>query len=306
MESYTKSTTVETTVLLTLAGVPVTTVLPSAVNVSIKKSGQVSFQTLTTTVSNWINLGSGFYTLVFSTAETDTAGNFVYKATGVGFDNLVFNQFNIVDPALAGSTQSYFQDSPAERTVYLELAGVPASSVLPASVICKIKKAGSASFELYALNTNNWKSLGGGYYTVKFDQFATSNVGSFVFTLTGTGFDNFAYDDFVIMPRADVSVNNKCNVSGSVINLSGDAAKLIKVTARMIEFPARFNGSLLGGDELYTFLDSNGNFTLTLLRGATCIIEIPRTGIRSQIIVPDAPSAKLIDLLPPFSVDYSV
>ena len=306
MESYSLGSTVETTVLLTLAGSPVTGILPANVNVSIKKAGQLAFQTLATTVSNWIDLGGGFYTLIFTNAETSTAGNFVYKVTGAGFDNLVFEQFNLVDPALAGSTQSYFQDSPAERAVYLELAGVPAAGLVPMNVSCKIKKAGSATFEVYPLNTGNWKSLGNGYYTIIFDKFSTSNVGTFVFTLLGSGFDNFAYDEFVIIAKADVSVSTKCAVSGSVLNLAGNPANLIKVTARMVAFPATFNGKFLSGDSVFTFLDSEGSFTLSLLRGSTCIVEIPRAGIKSQIVVPDAATANLIDLLPPAANDYSL
>ena len=306
MESYSVGSTVETTVLLTMAGTPVTGVLAASVNISIKKAGQLAFQAMAATSANWIELGSGFYTLIFSPSITNTPGNFVYRVTGVGFDNLVFDQFNLLDPALSGSTQSYFQDSPVERTVFLKKAGVPALNVPPSSVVCNIKQAGTSAFSQYPLNSSLWKSLGSGYYTIIFSSFATASVGNFTYTLTSSNFDNFAYDEFVIVPKADVVINTMCVVSGSLINLGGNPANLIKVTARMVAFPAKFNGSILGGDQAYTFLDSNGKFSLPLLRGSTCIIEIPRAGIKSQINIPDQVTANLMDLLPPFAIDYSV
>lgn len=305
MSSYNKNDIIERTVLLLNGTVPAVGITNSNVSVKYKKTGQTSFQTLTVTTLNWIEIGNGFYTLVFSPIETDTVGTFAYNATGAGFDNLVFDQINIVDPNSDLSQQSYFQDAPVERTVYLELAGIAATTVLYSDVACQIKKSGQLGFGAKSLNIENWANLGNGFYLLKFSADDMSRVGSFVYTLSGVKFDNFAYDEFTILPAPDVTVKDKCVVKGQFLGVHGDSAANIKVSAHAVEFPARSGNRIVAGDIAFTFLDSSGKFELPLLRNATVLLEAPRAGIRHQIVIPDKPSANLIDLLPPFTIDYS-
>ena len=304
--SYEINTEVERTVSLTLAGLPVTNILPAGINVSYKKAGQSSFQTLAMTTLDWLNLGDGYYTLKFAPTLNDTLGTFVYKATGVGFDSLVFDQYNVVDPTLTGEQQAYFQDNPSERTVFLSLAGTPSPSIAFGSVTCQIKKSGQANFSAKVITNDNWIDLGSGYYTLKFSADDLSRVGNFVYKLSGAGFDNFVYDEFVILAAEDITVKDKCVVKAQFIGLGGESATQIRVTARMVAFPAKSKGRIVSGDTVFTFLDSKGNCELTLLRGATVLIEVPRAAVRNQIIVPDTPTANLIDLMPPFAVDFTV
>lgn len=307
MSSYVKNSTVERTILLTLLGTPVTGVTHSQVVVQYKKAGQLSFQSFTTLTTNWIELGDGYYTLIFGPLQTDTTGTFVYKATGSAFDNLVFEQLNIIDEATAGDQQAYFQDAPSERTVYLELAGTAAAAVPASAVTCKIKKAGQIGFYPKVLNEENWINLGGGYYTIRFAAADMSRVGSFIYTLGGADFDNFAYDEFAILAAPDTTVKDKCIVKGQFVGLAGaNPGMQIRVAAHPVEFPAKSSNKVVIADEVFTYLDHEGRFELPLLRGAVCVIEVPRAAIRHQIIVPDQDSADLMDLLPPFAVDYSM
>ena len=306
MASYVINTQVERTVLLLNAGSPVPGVLPAAVTVQYKKAGQASFSTLAMTSLNWLEIGGGYYTLIFAPAQMDTSGTFAYNATGGAFDNLIFDQFNVIDPSLSGEQQAYFQDVASERTVFLSLAGIPSATVLPANVLCSIKKSGQIGFSSKLLTIENWINLGGGYYNLKFSVEDMSRVGTFVYTLVGADFDNFAYDEFVILAAEDTTTKDKCIVSGQFISLSGDTAKQIRVTARTVDFPAKTGDRIVSGDEVFTYLDFQGKFELPLLRGSTVIIEVPRAAIRNQVNIPDTATANLIDLLPPFAIDYSV
>jgi len=71
---------------LTLSESPVTGILYGAVTVAYKKQGAASLSTKVLAAEDWVELGSGFYTLKFSEAELDTIGPFFYKVSGTGFD----------------------------------------------------------------------------------------------------------------------------------------------------------------------------------------------------------------------------
>jgi hypothetical protein len=304
--SYEINTDVERTVYLNLAGTPSLNILPANITVKYKKAGQTSLQLMPANNSNWIDLGNGYYTLIFAANLNDVSGTFFYDVTGAGFDNTVFDQYNIIDPSLSGEQQAYFQDNPSERSFYLTKAGVPSLSIPATAVTCMIKKAGQTVFSAKAVTSSNWVNLGDGYYTLRFSGDDLSRVGNFIYKLTGPNFDNFLYDEFTILAGEDVTVKDKCVIKGQFIGLNGDAAQQIKVTARMVEFPAVSSGRIVSGDTVYTFLDSQGKFEMSLLRGSTALIEVPRAAIRSQIVVPDTATANLVDLLPPFAIDFTV
>lgn len=307
MSSYLKNTSVERTLYATNFDVPVTGLAPADVTVKYKKAGQTTLQTFVTNTTNWIELGGGYYTLIFGANDADTVGTFIYTVTSADFNNLIFDQYNIVDSNSTSDQQAYFQDVACERTVYIELVGVPAISVDPDNVLCQIKKAGQIGFSTKDLSGDNWINLGEGFYTIKFSAADMSRVGSFIYKLEGDDFDNFAYDEFVILPASDTTVADKCIVSGQFVNLAASNPGMqVRVSARPVEFPARIGDRMVTAGEVYTFLDHTGSFELPLLRGSTCIFEVPRAAIRHQIEIPDAASANLIDLLPPFVIDYSL
>jgi hypothetical protein len=307
MSSYLKDSVIERTVILTNAGSPALGVTSGSLTVQTKKAGQTAFLPKTLSPGDWVELGDGFYTLRLASSDTDVVGTFVYRVTGPDFDNLVFDQLNIIQEQSADESQAYFQDVATERTVYLELSGTAATAILPTQVICKIKKAGQVSFDTKVLSSMTWINLGSGYYTIKFSADEMSRVGSFVYTLTGTGFDNFAFDEFTVLPIQDYSVRDKCVVFGQFVGIDGNnPGDLIKITATPVEFPAKYRNRILAARSVYTYLDHEGKFQLPLLRGTTCLIEVPRAGIRHQVNIPDTPSADIQQLLPPFAVDYTI
>ena len=87
----------ETVLYLELLGVPVAAVAYDAITVEYRKSGETAFTTRTLTTGDWVNLGDGYYVLKWPAAVLDLQGKFLYKATGVGFDNFLYDEFD-VDP----------------------------------------------------------------------------------------------------------------------------------------------------------------------------------------------------------------
>jgi hypothetical protein len=53
--------------------------------VQLRKTGETSFSTKALAVSDWVDLGDGFYALSFSEADTDTLGELFYRVTTSGY-----------------------------------------------------------------------------------------------------------------------------------------------------------------------------------------------------------------------------
>lgn len=90
------------------------------------------------------------------------------------------------------------QGDPTERNVYLALEDVPALGITGASLTCKYRKEGQSSFTNKILTSSNWVEVGVGYYVIKFTAQEMDTAGDFYYTLAGSGFDNFQFDEFEV------------------------------------------------------------------------------------------------------------
>lgn len=208
---------------------------------------------------------------------------------------------------------SYLQGTTVDRTVYLTLADVPATGIPYTAVTAQIKKQGAGAYTAWPVTNANWIELGDGQYSIVFAPADTNTVGDFTYSLSSIYFDNFVYDEFTIEPQPPSyqpgPLPQQCIISGNIANLSAvpPSREPLKIVARLAQFPAKYASTLLAADAVWTFADALGNFSLALVQNSVVIIEINRLGIRSaQITVPQTTSANLIDLLPPFVVDYSL
>jgi hypothetical protein len=196
-----------------------------------------------------------------------------------------------------------FQNRSWEVNVFLELLGVPAVGVTYSSLTIRYKKFGQSSFTTRTIVSSDWVSLGNGFYTLKWPASLVDTLGTFLYTIGGAAFDNFAYGEFDVDPlplALAIVPPNKCVVSGNIVDLGGNPSNNHFVTARLVELPAQASGSIITGDIVKTLPDYQGSFTLTLIQGSTVLIEVERTGYRNvQVVIPNAPTANLVDLLPP-------
>lgn len=195
-----------------------------------------------------------------------------------------------------------------ERTYYLTLANVPVTGIAYSAVTVKLKKFGQTAFVVKTLTALDWVELGNGYYTLKLSPSDMDTVGSTAVIVSGLAFDPVTLDQFMVDPVPTpvlAAGPDICVLTGTIKNISGGEPLHTRVTARPVEFPAKYNMNVIAADIVWTVLDSYGMFSLPLVQGSTVIIEIERAAIKHQIVIPYAPSANLIDLLPPFVVDYS-
>jgi hypothetical protein len=207
---------------------------------------------------------------------------------------------------------AYIEATVVYRTVFLSLVDVPALGIPYTDVTVGIKQSGGTAFTPKVLQVSDWIELGNGLYSIKFNSTDTDTVGDFTYVLSGSDFDNFLYDEFTIEPAPTGGVSpavlQQCVVSGTLANIMAlpPTGEPLKIVAYTPQFPAKYQTTIVSGDVAWTFADAYGNFTLPLLRKSTVIVEIKRCGIRAQITIPDAPTANLLDLLPPFEIDYSL
>jgi hypothetical protein len=208
---------------------------------------------------------------------------------------------------------AYLQGAIADRTVYLTLADVPATGLLYTDVTVQIKPQGQPSLTTKTLQSSDWIELGQGKYSLVFSALDMSAVGDFTFTITGSLFDNFVYDEFTIEPApaggSGLTLPQQCVVSGNIANLSAlppSYGEPIKVVAYPSQFPAKYSGTILVGRAVWTYIDAYGNFSLPLVQNSVVIFTIKGAGIRAQITIPQSDTANILDLLPAFNIDYSL
>lgn len=197
---------------------------------------------------------------------------------------------------------SAYQGRVYETVVYLELGGVPATGVNPGDAILKYKKYGETARTLFTMDTDMWKELDSGFYMISWPEELMDVQGKFTYFLEGVLFDNFLLDEFDIevVPLVLTVPSEKCIISGNLIDIGGEPGTGQTIRASVMSSPSKSSGgSIIVSDPIDHRPDAMGNFSIALLRGETVIIDIPRAGIRQQIVVPDQPSALLLDLIPP-------
>ena len=196
---------------------------------------------------------------------------------------------------------SAFQGSIREEVVFLTDGIGPITGLLPVDMTARIRKP-EGEFEDKALDSDNFMELESGLYLVIFSETDMQTLGTFTYSLNSGSID-YTWNSFQIVPlplQATVGATS-CIVTGNIINLGGKPGVNTKIQFRLGQIPSVFldGQSLVSADILTTFPDAMGNFSVSLLRGETVIVEIPQTGIVQQIIIPNQETADLTDLLPP-------
>ena len=151
------------------------------------------------------------------------------------------------------------------------------------------------------LAVGDWSELGSGYYTVRWSADDMDTLGEYAFRVlcpyaSEEYFDKFDVESAPFGADAQAPV---CIVTGNLVDIGGDPSHTCQVVFRPQYVPGVAGYSLISADLIRTYPDAFGNFSVKLLRSSQVLVEIERAGIKNLITVPDAPSANLIDLLPP-------
>jgi len=162
-------------------------------------------------------------------------------------------------------------------------------------------KPGLTSLTARAILEEEFLEIGNGYYSLKLSgQNDLNTLGIYFLRLSGTGFETVEKELILEVPPVGIDPNPAvCTVSGSILDIGGEAGGGQQVTFRGVDFPIVSGASLITSDAVRTLPDAQGNFSVKLLRNRVVLIEVDRTGVRNQITIPDQETALVVDLLPP-------
>ena len=191
--------------------------------------------------------------------------------------------------------------SPSDVLVKLTSSGAPKLGVVDTDLIIKVWEQGAPDTIPYVPAAANWVELGDGLYILKLPGALISVLGLLHLYISGTIFDAAAISLDITAPPISVSANpDVCTITGNLLNLSSRSGSG-QVSFRTVHLPKKVGVTLINADRIIMYPDAAGNFSVSLIRGATVWVEIPSAGINNQITVPNQPTALLTNLLPPIS-----
>lgn len=194
---------------------------------------------------------------------------------------------------------SALQTLPFERVLLLTLSGTPVPGLLYTDMTIITRAQGASSFTTMTLTASNFYSLGNGYYVVAFTGAQMGTVGDFFYSVSAGAIDT-QNDQFSVEPLPQNLViipPTICVITGNLLGLNASPITDALVTFRAVNYPLQSGLSIISADSVVARTDSNGNFSASLVRGMTVIVQIEKTGIKNQFVVPDASSALLNDLI---------
>jgi len=193
---------------------------------------------------------------------------------------------------------SVFQGQANERVVYLVNGGTPVTGLVDTDVTLRFRKKGE-DFQNKALTSTNFKELEVGLYSIDFEGNELDTLGPLTFRINGAGIDQYV-ETFDVDPiyLGALVPPGICIISGNIIDLGGDPVWNAIISFRTVDLPSIVGSSMVAGTFVKTITDVSGNFYVSLIRGATVLVEIEKTAVKYQFGVPDQETANLVDLLP--------
>lgn len=189
-----------------------------------------------------------------------------------------------------------------ESNIRLSLNGNAVTGVAFGSVLVKYRRLGDTSLQSKLVTAQDWYEVGNGLYVVKWSAQDMAKIGPFYFEVTGATFSPHI-DEFDVLPSPITSLVTPalCIVSGNIAEIGAQPSPGQAIIFRLAKAPSVVNNAFITGDPLRTVTDAYGNFSVALVRGTKVIVDIERTAIRQQIVIPDRDTANLVDLLPPIN-----
>lgn len=178
---------------------------------------------------------------------------------------------------------------------------LPVEGVTYDEVSLQIRKNGEAEFSVRTLLETEWLEIGFGFYALRFAGTDFDTLGELRYVLSGPSFDTHS-DAFDVDPApiAYETAPPQCIVSGNLVDIGGNPLQQSRVHFQPRNVPGKTDGgSIIAAGDISVLSDVYGNFAVRLIRESKVLVTMPDAGIRILIEVPDAPTANILDLLPP-------
>lgn len=194
------------------------------------------------------------------------------------------------------------QGKKIELLLLLTFDGAPVSGLTYEDITVRYRKYGVLSIEDHTLLEEDVIYLESGWYVVSLPESMASTVGSLWLCFDGPAIDVIIRDDLYVWPAPSqfLAGADKCVVLGNIADITGDVPQgAIEITFSLVKAPQASGMTLLSGKILRTSTDFSGNFSIPLARGAKVMIQIPASGLKHVVTIPNQESISLVDLLPP-------
>lgn len=192
------------------------------------------------------------------------------------------------------------QSKDSDILVRLFSGVTPVTGLLNTDISMVVWKSGATTFSSRSVPVADWVEVGNGYYVLKMRAVDFDTLGMMVILLSGGSFDPLE-KELTVEPAGvgNLASPSLCIISGNTLDLTGEVLPGKQVVFTPTGAPTIHGSSVVNYKRIITYTDVLGNFSVSLLREAAAIVEIPEAGLRAQITVPDQPTALLLDLLPP-------
>ena len=192
--------------------------------------------------------------------------------------------------------QQLQQNAAADLVVYLTKDNAAVASLAFGDVVAEYLKEGDSAFTAKVLDALNWTEIGSGVYTIQFTAVELDTVGTFTVKVTGATIDQYVTISSVLAEGTtptEVSLET-CVLNGHVFGANGKAVVGAAISARVLGLPS-IEGSVaaITDDLVAATTDANGEFFLSLVRGADVEIFIAAANYRRQLTVPNSAAANL-------------
>lgn len=176
----------------------------------------------------------------------------------------------------------------------------PVEGVPFSEVTLNLRKNGETEFTERPILAAEWLEIGFGFYALRFASEDFNVLGELRYVLSGPAFDTLSGAfDVDPAPIAYETAPPQCIVSGNLVDIGGNPLQQTRVYFQPKNVPGKTGGSVIASGKIDLLTDVYGNFSVKLIRESSVLVMIPDAGIRHLILVPDAASANIIDLLPP-------
>lgn len=149
-----------------------------------------------------------------------------------------------------------------------------------------------------AMSETDFTNLPGRYH-FDFDQALDLAEGStrYVVKKVNSGPAVLEYEDLVFGQLAGAIAAGLCSVQGTVLSGQADpiAAQVVRATLIPV-FKDALGRTAQSDRVLLAFTDSDGDFDLPLIQGATYRLEVPGVGYDRKVLIPAQPSVLFTDL----------
>lgn len=173
--------------------------------------------------------------------------------------------------------------------------GIPVTNVAYSAVTVRYKKSNSSTFTVKTILNADFTNNGEGVYEIQFTSSELDTLGSFVFTVAGSGFVQYTGLVNVVPESSDVSPAIStiplCTLYGYIANPDGTPAENVTVILRVINMPYQYNSILYTNKSISTKTDGNGFWSIDTVRMAFVSITISSSGMSRTLTIPNQSSA---------------